>query len=148
MHKNAVGLERKAIIDQVISGEPSVKDYAHYVVIGNANEKVKKWFNQGAEIIYVTSRKEYKEIQDIQNLLNENNFPKGKLEYREQNEEYKDVGEKIMPDILIEDDCESIGGEKEMVYPHIKSELKGKINSVVVKEFEGIDRLPDNISEF
>lgn len=47
----------------------------------------------------------------------------------------------MIPDILIEDDCESIGGEKEMVYPHIKDELKSKIKSIVVKEFEGIDHL-------
>jgi hypothetical protein len=43
---------------------------------------------------------------------------------------------------LIEDDCESIGGEKEMVYPYIKKELKSKIKSVIIKEFEGIDNLP------
>lgn len=50
-----------------------------------------------------------------------------------------------MPDVLIEDDCESIGGEKEMVYPHIKPELRTKIKSIVVEEFEGIDHLPDEI---
>ena len=50
-------------------------------------------------------------------------------------EEYKDVAERVMPDVLIEDDCESIGGEIEMSYPHIKDELRARIRSVVVKEF-------------
>ena len=50
-----------------------------------------------------------------------------------------------MPDILIEDDCKSIGGEIEMTYPHINPQKKGKIKSIVVKEFSGIDNLPDSI---
>ena len=51
-----------------------------------------------------------------------------------------------MPDVLVEDDCESIGGEVEMTYPHIRPELKPRIKSVVVREFGGIDHLPDDIS--
>ena len=51
---------------------------------------------------------------------------------------------RVMPDILIEDDCESIGGTFEMIYPNIRSELRFKIKSIVVKEFEGIDRLSDD----
>jgi len=51
-----------------------------------------------------------------------------------------------MPDILIEDDCESIGGESEMTYPHIREDLKQKIKSIVVKEFQGIDHLPDSLT--
>jgi len=35
-----------------------------------------------------------------------------------------------------------------MVYPHIKKELKSKIKSVVIKEFEGIDNLPIDITLF
>jgi hypothetical protein len=61
-------------------------------------------------------------------------------------EQYHDVAERVLPDVLIEDDCESIGGEKEMTYPHIKPELKAKIKSIVVKEFGGIDHLPDDTS--
>ncbi len=52
-----------------------------------------------------------------------------------------------MPDIIIEDDCESIGGLTEMVYPHIQPELQQGIVSIVVKEFEGIDNLPDAITD-
>ncbi len=48
---------------------------------------------------------------------------------------------------LIEDDCESIGGEKEMTFFHLKPESKSKIKSIVVREFKGIDHLPENLSD-
>ena len=59
---------------------------------------------------------------------------------------YHDVAESVLPDLLIEDDCESIGGEREMAYPHLRPEFKAKIKSIAVKEFGGIDHLPDDIS--
>ena len=34
-----------------------------------------------------------------------------------------------------------------MTYPHMKETLKTRIKSVVVKEFGGIDHLPDNITD-
>lgn len=52
-----------------------------------------------------------------------------------------------LPDILIEDDCESIGGEKEMICPHLKPEIRKKIKCITVKEFGGINHLPDKIEE-
>ncbi len=52
-----------------------------------------------------------------------------------------------MPDILIEDDCEGIGGEKEMTYTYIQNDLKSQIKSIPVPEFGGIDHLPDSIED-
>ena len=146
MHQNAVGCTRNEIVQQVINKDVSVKDYASYVPIKKATEKIQKWSSQGAEIIYMTSRKEQKEVDEIQNVLNRGHFPKGVLEYRRGNDEYKDVAERILPDILIEDDCESIGGVSEMTYPHINSGLKEEIKSITVKEFYGIDHLSDDIT--
>jgi len=146
MHKNAVGHDRSTIVQQVMENEPSVKNYAEYVPVGNAVEKIQKWQGRGGEIVYLTSRRTDKEVNDIHVVLQKHNFSAGVLEFRKDGEEYKDVAERVMPDILIEDDCESIGGEKEMTYPHIAVEARGKIKSVVVKEFEGIDHLPDDIS--
>jgi len=65
--------------------------------------------------------------------------------FRKEGEKYKDVAEKLMPDVLIEDNCESIGGEPEMTYPHINEDLKKKIKSIIVKEFGGIGHLPDDV---
>ncbi|MEK7513574.1 MAG: hypothetical protein AAB580_01660, partial [Patescibacteria group bacterium] len=80
-------------------------------------------------------------------VLAKYDFPQGEIYWRENGEAYKDVAERVMPDILIEDDCESIGGEVEMTYPHIREDLKPKIKSIVVKEFQGIDHLPDSLTE-
>lgn len=146
MHKNAVGHARSTIVRQVMEQESSVKNYAEYVPVGNAVDKIQKWQEQSGEIVYLTSRRTDKEINDIRVVLKKYNFPAGVLEFRQEGEEYKNVAERVMPDILIEDDCESIGGEKEMTYPHIAQRVKEKIKSVVVKEFEGIDHLPDDFS--
>jgi len=126
----------------------SVDDYLNYIPVGNAVKKLTDWKNQGAVICYLSSRRIKTEIEAIKSVLVKYIFPDSdNLYFRQQGEEYKDVAEKIMPDILIEDDCESIGGEVEMTYPHIKPELKDKIKSVVVKEFSGIDSLPENVNE-
>ena len=122
----------------------SVDDYLNYIPV----KKLTDWKNQGAVICYLSSRRIKTEIEAIKSVLVKYIFPDSdNLYFRQQGEEYKDVAEKIMPDILIEDDCESIGGEVEMTYPHIKPELKDKIKSVVVKEFSGIDSLPENVNE-
>lgn len=132
-----------------VPAEPnSVHDYSNYIPVGNAVQKLTNWKNQNATIHYLSSRRTKSEIEAIRSVLKKYNFPDAdNLYFRQQNEEYKNVAEKIMPDILIEDDCESIGGEIEMTYPHIKPELKNKIKSVVIKEFSGIDSLPNNIDD-
>ena len=126
----------------------SVHDYSNYIPVSNVVKKLTGWKNQGTTICYLSSRRIKPEIEAIKSVLTKFKFPDfDNLYFRQQNEDYKDVAERIMPDILIEDDCESIGGEVEMTYPHIKSELKDRIKSVVVKEFSGIDSLPDNVND-
>jgi len=125
----------------------SVYDLESYIPVGNAVEKLKAWKDQGVEIIYLTSRRIKSEIETIKKVLNKYHFPCSQnLYFRQQGENYKDVAERLIPDVLIEDDCESIGGEKEMVYPHMKDDLKFKIKSIVIKEFEGIDHLANDVS--
>ncbi len=149
MHENAVWHSREEIVQQVKNKDPSVKNYSSYVPIGRCIDKLKEWKEKGAVLIYLTSRTTPEEIEAIQNVLTLYEFPEGKLEHRKKlagalgllSEGYKDVVERIMPDILIEDDCESIGGEKEMCYPNVKPEIKSRIKSIVVKEFEGIDNV-------
>ena len=114
MHKNAKDLKRNKIVQQVKDKESSVHDYSSYVPISNAVKKLKLWKKQGLEISYLTSRTKSREINSIKKVLKKYHFPKGKLLYKKVKENYNDVVERIMPDILIEDDCESIGGSKEM----------------------------------
>lgn len=127
--------------------EDQMDNFETYIPIDNAVEKIESWKSQVVEICYLTSRKTEKEINDIRGVLMKYNFPKGKLYFRKNGEEYKDVAERVIPDILIEDDCESIGGTPEMTYPHIKEELKLKMKSIPVKEFGGIDHLSSDINQ-
>lgn len=124
--------------------DSSLDDFSNYLPIGDAVEKVKGWVKQGAEIVYLTSRMSEEEVAAIQNVLIRHDFPKGILEYRRAGEGYRDAAERVLPDIIIEDDCASIGGMAEMTYTNLRPELKEKIKSVVVKEFGSIDHLPDN----
>jgi hypothetical protein len=126
---------------------PSLRYFAASVPIGDSVKKIEAWKSQNATIVYLTSRRKPNEVKIIRDILKKHGFPKGKLLFRKEGENYKDVAEKIMPNVIVEDDCESIGGETEMTYPGIKTELKSKVKSVVVKEFGGIDQLPDSLAE-
>lgn len=146
MHKSAEGKSRDERVRQVMDGEPTVHDYASYIPVGNAIEKLKSWQSQGAEILYLSSHESVEDVEKDKIVLEKYNFPKGQVFFRHNGESYKDVAEKIIPDVLIEDDCESIGGEKEMTITFVKPEIKQKIKSIVVKEFSGIDDLPNEVS--
>ena len=147
MHRNAVGRPREERVKQVLDGDESLYDFAAYVPVENAAAKLKVWEKQGGEILYLSSHKIIDNIVVDEAVLRMYCFPDGQVLYRQNGEQYKDVAERVLPDILIEDDCESIGGEKEMAYPNINPEVKAQIKSIVVKEFGGIDHLPDDLHE-
>ncbi|MBS3175889.1 hypothetical protein J4457_01490 [Candidatus Woesearchaeota archaeon] len=147
MHKNAACCTREERVEQSKEREQSVLDYASYIPIGDAVKKLKMWKTQRTEILYLSSHKTLGDIEKDKFVLKKYGFPDGRVLFRTKGEKYKDIAERIMPDILIEDDCESIGGKKEMTITQVKPELKKKIKSIVVKEFGGIDHLPDKISE-
>jgi hypothetical protein len=69
-------------------------------------------------------------------------FPPGRVLAREPGESYGQVAAREMPDVLIEDDCESIGAAQ-ITYPQIRPDLRASIKSIVIPEFGGIDHLPD-----
>jgi len=143
MHKTALGKKREERVQQVIDEDPSVRNYENYVPVGNTVNKLKTWEKQGADIYYLSSHESIKDLDKDKIVLDRYGFPKGNVLWRSKGESYSEVAENVMPDVLIEDDCESIGGEPEMTYPNIKPDLKNNIKHVVVKEFQGIDHLPD-----
>jgi len=146
MHKNALERTREERVKQVLDSDKSLYDFATYVPVGNVARKLQIWKKQGAEIVYLSSHKKDEDVEKDKIVLRYYGFPDGQVFFRHRGERYNEIAERFLPDILIEDDCESIGGEKNMTYPHVKPELKVRIKSVVVKEFGGIDHLPDDIS--
>ena len=146
MHRSGVGHAREARVRQVQDGDQSILEFSEYVPIGNSPSKLQKWNIQGAEIVYLSSHLKLEDVAKDKSVLRKFNFPEGEIYFRRSEEIYSDVAEKVMPDILIEDDCESIGGEDEMTYPHNSAVKRKSIKHIVVKEFEGIDHLPDDQS--
>jgi hypothetical protein len=146
MHRSALGRAREERVRQVQQGDASVRDFASYVPAGNAASKLHTWSKQGVEIVYLSSHRRPKHVEQDQAVLGTYHFPNGQVVFRGPGETYRDVAERVLPDILIEDDCESIGGQKEMIYPQLRPELQSRITSIVVKEFEGIDHLPDDLA--
>src|SRR3989338_3876728 len=147
MHKSAESKTREERVKQVLSSDPSVHDYISYIPVGNAVEKLKSWQTQGAEILYLSSHETAEDVEKDKSVLEKYDFPKGQVYYRQNGESYKDIAEKIIPDVLIEDDCESIGGEKEMTITFVKPEIKQRIKSIIIKEFSGIENLPNNLDD-
>jgi hypothetical protein len=145
MHGSGAGRSREEIVEQVIGDEKSVREFEAYVPIGGAPSKLGKWKDQGCSILYLTSRTEPDEVEDIGHVLRRHDFPDGVLLFRREGEEYKDVVERVTPDILIEDDCESIGGVSEMTITRVEPEIRRKISSISVREFEGVDHLPEDL---
>lgn len=135
---------QEKIARQAAGGPPI--DFSAEVPAGGAVEKLRAWRRQGAEIAYLTSRTRPDEIEVIRAVIERFGFPAGELFFRRPGEAYRDVAERVLPDVLVEDDCESIGGEVEMTYPHIRPDLKASIKSLVVPEAGGIDHLPDDIA--
>ena len=144
-HSDWIGLAREEVVQRAKEGEEP--DYAAMIPIGNAAQRIRAWSDAGAEIQYLTSRRSLDEVEKVREVLRLYDFPQGQLFFRLEGEEYKDTAERAFPDVLIEDDCESIGGEVEMTYPHIRPEIKTRIVSIVVREFGGIDHLPEELSD-
>ena len=122
--------------------------YSHkkYLPIGNAVQKINNWWEQGADIVYCTSRRGIG-AEKMSELLKLYGF-KGTILYsRERSETYKNIIESIRPNILIEDDCRSIGGSWQMCLTHVSLEVKSSIKSIIVREFKGIDHLPEKLEQ-
>ncbi len=118
-----------------------------YIPIGKSVEKIQGWDRQGARISYLTSCRRPADAAMVRENLLTAHFPGDYLYYRGSQEQYRDIAEQLVPDILIEDDCRSIGGQWQMTITHVKQDVKQQICSVVVREFQGIDHLPADLQQ-
>ena len=155
MKKIVLNAERKEGITVMIFAEGTILKpkswhtlYNHnkYQPIGNAAEIIRLWSKQGANIFYCTSRKK-QQVEDMAKLLGKYGFEGVYLVAREPKESYKDIVEAIKPDVLVEDDCKSIGGSWQMCIHKVDPKIRKMIKSIVVAEFGGIDHLPVDLAE-
>lgn len=82
-----------------------------YTPIGGAVQKINRWHGQYTVVLCTCRR----------------------------GEQYADVVLRVHPDILVEDDCSSIGGAAEMCVTKLPQNERERIRSIVVPEFGGID---------
>lgn len=143
MHPEGKGATREERVQQSRARITGVAQYDRYIPIGNAVDKARQW-GINYKISYLTSRTTPIEILAIKKIISDNGFPEGEVYYRQAGETYGDVVNRIQPNIIIEDDCESIGN-KEMVTPQMRPSRAELIKPIVVKEFAGIDELPNEL---
>lgn len=143
MHAAAAGCGRAERVAQVRAREASVRDYGGYVPVGSAVARLERWRAAGARIGYLSSQRAPAVLALDLAVLQRYGFPAGAVHSRWPGESYGDVVVRVLPDVLIEDDCESIGAA-EISYAQIPAGVRAGIRSVVVREFEGIDHLPEN----
>lgn len=122
-------------------------NFNRYVPIGFCVQKITRWYDEKWNISYLTSRRSLREVNFIKEILKKYKFPGNRLYYRGKGESYKDIAEEVIPDILIEDNCRSIGGKWQMTITYVEDNIKNKIKSIVVNEFKGIDHLPESAGD-
>ena len=147
MHASAAGRSREERIAQVREGtDTSLRNYGEYVPVGRAVEKLWGWEELGAHIEYLTSHRNPDDVAQDVAVLRRHGFPPGRVLARGPRQSYGDVVAREMPDLLIEDDCASIGTD-EIAYSQVEPDLRSQVRSVIVPEFGGIDHLPDSLLE-
>lgn len=134
-------------MQQVRDDDESVRDFASYVPIGDAPRKIGSWNHFGAQVCYLSSHTDAADVEKDRFVLERFGFPTAPILFRQGGATYETIVAGLDSEVLVEDDCESIGGEKHMVYPNLSQDRKRRIVSIVVKEFAGIDHLPDDPSQ-
>lgn len=111
-----------------------------YKPIGNAVEIVNALYDKGYEV-YLCSYVRKKRYNFIKSIVDFYGMAYTEILCRDKGETYSQIVERLEPDILIEDDCKSIGGLKAFCITNVKEEIKKDVQSIIVPEFAGIDNI-------
>ena len=111
-----------------------------YKPIGNAVKIVNTLYEKGYEI-YLCSYVRRARYDFIKSIVDFYGMKYTEILCRNKGETYSEIVEQLKPNILIEDDCKSIGGLKECCITDVKDEIKKDIQSIIVPEFAGIDNI-------
>lgn len=126
--------------------DPTVTDFGSYVPTESAVSKASAWQRRGADICHLSSHKTAADVDLDRGVLAAHDFPGGPVFFREHGESYADVVRRAGADVVVEDDCESIGGAAQMVGPRLGPGSDAVV-CVVVPEFGGLAHLPDDPAE-
>ncbi len=147
MHAAAATVAREKRVVQVREREPSVREFASYVPTPGTVQKLAKWSAREASFVYISSHRHREHLAADEQVLRRYEFPLGPVHGRAEEESYGQLVERLNPDILIEDDCESIGGTAQTVASQLSPAARRRIRCLVLPEFIGLGRLPDDLAE-
>ena len=144
MHAAAAGVNRDERVRQVRRGDPTVPDFASYIPAPGTADKLAAWHRHGAILIYLSSHRRPDDLRADESVLRRHGFPPGPVHGRQQGEDYGPLVERLGLDVLVEDDCESIGGAAQTCAAQLSPAGRQSVRCVVLPEFSGLAGLPDN----
>jgi hypothetical protein len=147
MHASAVGQPRAERVRQSRRRDASVLDFAPYIPTENAVGKVQAWQRHGADICYLKSHTGPADVGLDRAVLSAHGFPGGLVLFRQPGESYADVARRAGADVVVEDDCESIGGAQHTAALSLARFPGRAVSCVVVPEFGGLTHLPHDPQE-
>jgi hypothetical protein len=144
MHAAAAGVGRDERVRQVRRGDPTVRDFASYVPTPGTAEKLAAWERHGATLVYLSSHRRPDGIRADESVIRRHGFPAGPVHGRQEGEDYGPLVERLGLDVLVEDNCESIGGTARTCASQLSSAGRQSVLCVIMPEFSGLAGLPDN----
>ncbi len=144
MHAAALGVGRAERVRQSRERDVSVLDFASYVPTDGAVERLRSWERHGVEIAYLSSHQNTTDLAMDEAVLRSYGFPAGVIYRRDSGESYGQLAARLRPNLVIEDDCESIGGARQTVAVQLARLGRSAPRCIVVPEFGGLAHLPDD----
>jgi hypothetical protein len=144
MHATAVGQPRAERVRQSRQRGRVVLDFAAYVPAEGAVDKVHAWLGCGAVICYLSSHQNAADVDLDRAVLGRCGFPAGTVFWRQPGESYAGVARRAGADVVMEDDCESIGGAGQTTAASLAALPGRAVTCVVAPEFGGLGHLPDD----
>jgi hypothetical protein len=147
MQAAGADVDRDERVRQVVSGHPSIWDFADYVPTPGTAGKLAAWNRYGASVVYLSAHRQAEDVEADEAVLRRHGLSAGPVCAREVGEDYGQLVERLELDVLVEDDCESIGGVSKTCTFMLSPETRRSVRSIVLPEFLGLADLPDDPAE-
>ncbi|HET7013186.1 MAG TPA: hypothetical protein VFI65_04715 [Streptosporangiaceae bacterium] len=147
MQAAGADVDREERVRQVVSSDPSIWEFAEYIPTPGTAEKLAAWDRHGASIVYLSAHRQAEYVHADESVIKHHEFPAGPVCAREWGEDYGALVDRLDLDVLVEDDCESIGGVSKTCTFMLSMEARRSVRSIVLPEFLGLGGLPDDPAE-